>query len=280
MNTKEKNEAIKKRCLLANKLLNTSASYLIKTIKDRAVTSIKTGVKPGTSPLVTEADESVEKIFKDAIKKKFPNDLFLGEETGESTPSNNTDENSFRWVVDPIDGTSQFARGIIGNWGILVAILNSSNEVVVGFMDSPRVGERWSAILNEPTQLNDFKVINKYKSSDLKLSNCILASTSPDIYASDYEKETFAKLSKTTGKRVFGGDCSNYVATISSPFVPTIVCEATLNAWDILALKIIVENAGGLITDWLGNAISTETTQVLVAPCKSLLEQMLECIKQ
>jgi myo-inositol-1(or 4)-monophosphatase len=263
------------RSRLAHQILDDSRSYLLDKLKLRCIEPLGVSTKPGTSPLVTDADQWVENFIRKKINEFFPEDSFIGEETGTHKKGS-----SFSWVVDPIDGTSQFARGVLGNWGTLIAIMDRSNVVQAGFLDLPRMGERWSATcMDDYTLCNGSRVINRYaESNDLSLKDVMLATTSPDIFVSEQEKSVFDRLSQVVGKRVFGGDCSNYVSMISSPFVPLILCEATLNAWDIFALKIIIDNAGGVITDWSGKSIDLYTTQVLAAPNHSLHAEMLQCI--
>src|SRR5262245_26821752 len=94
--------------------------------------------KEDLSP-VTEADRRAEALLRSTLLGKFPQDGFLGEESGD-TPGNS----GYRWIVDPIDGTRSFVRGV-PLWGTLVG-LEYKGEQIAGVADAPALGQTWRAL--------------------------------------------------------------------------------------------------------------------------------------
>ncbi|MBO0732264.1 MAG: histidinol phosphatase, partial [Acidimicrobiaceae bacterium] len=92
--------------------------------------------KPDLTP-VTEADQAVERALRDALTSRRPGDAVMGEEYGA------TGNSARRWIVDPIDGTKNFVRGV-PVWATLLA-LEVSGELVVGVASAPALGRRWWA---------------------------------------------------------------------------------------------------------------------------------------
>src|SRR6476646_8307128 len=92
--------------------------------------------KPDLTP-VTDADEAVEEGIRRTLSRARPRDAVLGEETGSSGASQR------RWIVDPIDGTKNFVRGV-PVWATLIALM-VEDEVVVGVVSAPALGRRWWA---------------------------------------------------------------------------------------------------------------------------------------
>src|SRR5262245_35385798 len=98
--------------------------------------------------LVTQADTSIERMLREQIEAAFPDDRILGEEEGGSH-----DPSGRVWIVDPIDGTANFARGI-QVWATLIA-LQIDGRGVLGVASAPALGERYVALAGEGATLND-----------------------------------------------------------------------------------------------------------------------------
>ena len=95
--------------------------------------------KPDLTP-VTDADKGVEEAFRKLISEQRSDDLIVGEEFG--APSS-TDGKHY-WVIDPIDGTKNYVRGV-PVWATLIALINDKNEVVVGVVSAPALERTWYA---------------------------------------------------------------------------------------------------------------------------------------
>ena len=104
--------------------------------------------KPDLTP-VTDADKATEKKIRELISTYRPQDLVVGEEFGAPSASDMTgtsDTNGkYYWVIDPIDGTKNFLRGI-PVWATLIGLIGPDNTVVAGVVSSPALARRWSAV--------------------------------------------------------------------------------------------------------------------------------------
>ena len=214
----------------------------------------------GDQTPVTVADREAEQAIHDLILKNHPDHGFFGEEGG-----NQTNNQQWCWIIDPIDGTKSFATGK-PTFGTLLALLCDETPVL-GIIDHGALDERWIGIRNQPTTYNG----ETCESSDVRdLSLASIYTTTLDMF----EPGSFAKYSKLSEAcrfRAFGGDCYSY-GLLSSGFTE-LVCEADLKPYDYLALVPVVEGAGGIISDWNGNALSLNSGDQVLATANSTLHQ-------
>ena len=110
--------------------------------------------KPDSSP-VTDADKAVETAIRNEILKVRSEDLVVGEEYG----SPDSLAGKYYWVIDPIDGTKNYLRGV-PTWATLIGLVDPSGEVVVGVVSAPALARRWWAAkgLGAKTQFNSTEV--------------------------------------------------------------------------------------------------------------------------
>jgi histidinol-phosphatase len=99
--------------------------------------------KPDLTP-VTDADKGIEFMIRDILSQERPLDLVIGEEFGGKDEALAPTNEKYYWVVDPIDGTKNFVRGV-PTWATLIALVNPDHEVVVGVVSAPALYRRWSA---------------------------------------------------------------------------------------------------------------------------------------
>lgn len=195
---------------------------------------------------VTEADRNAEAAIRGLIETHYPTHGICGEEFG----IKNGDE--WQWVLDPIDGTRAFISGL-PTWGTLIA-LNDSKTMTLGIMDQPFTGERYFAAVGEGAFL-------RHNGRDIKLAcracqaldKTILATTSPTQFVGTAQEAVWHKLSNTVQLTRYGGDCYSY-ALLAGGHIDLVV-EQVLQPYDIQALIPIVEEAGGIITDWQGGNV-------------------------
>lgn len=226
--------------------------------------------KEDDSP-VTKADREIEEVLRTEIIKKFPHHGIIGEEFG-----NHNEEADYKWVLDPIDGTSSF---IIGRaiFGTLIA-LTYQNKVILGIMNQGISNEKWLGISKEGSWFNGKKITTR---SCAEISNAVLCSSSP-FYFKNGDEKIIQKLSAATkyqkiGGIIYGGDCYSY-ASLASGFVD-IVVDVGLKIYDYAALIAIIENAGGIITDWQGKELQLKSdVKVLACGNKILHQKVLEVI--
>lgn len=202
-----------------------------------------TGPKPLFDP-VTEADRNAEAAIRALIKAERPDDAILGEEHGyEPGVSGQT------WVVDPIDGTRAFITGR-HTWGTLIA-LEDSGRLSLGIIDQPVLRERFigydgKAELITPEGRSPLKT-----RACANLSSAVISTTHPWSYFGRAQRQAFEEVCARSRMSYFGGDCYGY-ALLAMGFIDVIV-EGRMAPWDVAALVPVIENAGGLVTDWQGN---------------------------
>ena len=207
--------------------------------------------KSDESP-VTIADREAEAAMRAVLQAQAPTHGILGEEHGRERL-----DAEYVWVIDPIDGTKSFITGS-PLWGTLVALLHHG-QPVLGLMDLPVLGERWTGQAGQLTQCNGQPV---RASGCEQLAQARIYTTSPDAFAAD-DWQRFDALSRRCALRRFGGDCYAY-AQLAGGHVDLVV-EGGLQPYDYLSLICLVEGAGGRITDWQGRALTVASDGRVVA---------------
>jgi histidinol-phosphatase len=192
---------------------------------------------------VTEADLRIEDLVRDAVAERFPGDAVLGEEGGLRGQAART------WIVDPIDGTRNFAAGI-QVWATLVA-LRIDQDVVLGMASAPALGERYDAVRGEGARLNGEPIRVSATSS---LDDAAICFGDPDNFAEDPLREPFLDLlGKSSRGRGFGDFWGHLLVSRGSMDV---MIEPSLALWDYAALVPIVEEAGGRISQLDGSPLA------------------------
>ncbi len=215
---------------------------------------------------VTIADRETEQCIKELILARHPSHSFLGEEGG---AIDNDEE--WRWVIDPIDGTKSFATGN-PTFGTLIALLHHASPVI-GIIDHAVLDERWIGIAGHPTTHNGAPC---NASEVAQLSRGSIYTTTLDMFAGESLAQ-FNRLSTAFQYRVFGGDCYGY-GLLASGFTEA-VCEAQMKAHDYLALVPVIEGAGGIISDWQGAPLAiTSDGKVLATANQRLHEAAVESL--
>ena len=221
---------------------------------------------------VTKADREIEEILRKKIMKKFPHHGIIGEEFGDY----NIDA-EFKWILDPIDGTSSF---IIGrpNFGTLIA-LSYQEKSILGLMTQAITQERWIGIDGEGSFLNGKKI--QTRKSCTALSDAVLCTTSSFFFQGDDEKK-FRNLSASTkyqnfGGVVYGGDCYLY-AMLASGFIDVVI-DPGLKIYDYAALIPIIKNAGGIVSNWNGEELKLQSgAKMLACANKEIQKQVIKIL--
>jgi histidinol-phosphatase len=195
---------------------------------------------------VTVADREAEQLLRQTLHQAFPDDGFLGEEYGD-TPG----ASGFRWVLDPIDGTRNFVRGI-PIWATLVG-LEYKGEQIAGVAEAPGINMTWRALRGDGAYRGERR-IRVSDVSDLSKSMLFYSSLSWFIKAG--RQDAFLELTNKTERQRGFGDFYGHVLVAEGAGEAMI--EHGVHAWDIAALKPIVEEAGGRLTTWTGGADITQ----------------------
>ncbi|EAU42213.1 Mono-phosphatase [Fulvimarina pelagi HTCC2506] len=190
---------------------------------------------------VTEADRGAERAIRDLIRKSYPEDAILGEEYGEDRGG------SRKWVIDPIDGTRLFITGV-PLWGTLIGLMENG-RATAGIMSQPYTGERFLAGPWGAEHLRQGMVTPLKIRSTKRIEDAIMFSTTPRHFEGDVRSRYEALEAKTKLTR-FGTDCYGFCMLAAGH--ADLVVERDLKPYDIVALIPIIEQAGGIVSNWSG----------------------------
>ena len=209
--------------------------------------------KPDRSP-VTDADRSVERAIKVILAAKAPADALIGEEYG------NTGSASRTWIIDPIDGTANYLRGV-PVWATLIA-LAVEGKPVVSVVSAPALGRRWWAApeVGAFTKDIDGSTRELKVSAISDLENASLSYNNLQLWDQAGKLPELTELSRKIWRTRAYGDFWSYMLLAEGAV--DIVAEHDLKIYDIAALVPIVEIAGGKFTA-LDGPLTAETSSVL-----------------
>ena len=224
----------------------------------------------GPGDFVTNCDKKVEKILIDELLKARPSYSILSEEIGEI---NNDD--SFKWIIDPIDGTSNFLHGV-PHFAISVG-LEHNKEIICGIIYDPIKDEMFTAEKGNGSYLNNQRM---RVSSRSKLEDCMIFTGGPKRDAKNRElalKEYYKfSIKVLTPIRKLGS------ASLDMAYVAAGRCDGfwqrNLNYWDIAAGIILVKEAGGFVTDFNGENEYIQNKTILATNAK-INKEMIEVLK-
>jgi len=230
----------------------------------RAIDLVVT-TKPDNSP-VTDADKAVERAIIDAIASQYPSDGVVGEEFGSSGSKDRY------WVIDPIDGTKNFVRGV-PTWATLIALVENG-QVVTSVVSCPALYRRWYAAVGGgafvaegvSNSADASGVSNNVVTRQISVSKVSQISDASIAY-SDFQgwgerRANFEKLLDSAWRTRGLGDFWSHMLVAEGAV--DVAIEPSLALWDMAALDLIVREAGGRFTSLNGvdgpfgpNAIST-----------------------
>jgi histidinol-phosphatase len=216
--------------------------------------------KPDNTP-VTDADRAVETAIREALATHRHTDGLVGEEFGSDKGTSGR-----YWVIDPIDGTKNFMRGV-PTWATLIALVqvdaSGVEEVVVGIASAPALARRWSAAKGHGAfvrfiagNIDDVSEEFDASSSEKKISvSKVGALSDASISYSDFvgwgdRLEPFQKMLATAWRTRGIGDFWSHMLVAEGAV--DIAIEPKLAVWDMAALDIIVREAGGTFTNTAG----------------------------
>lgn len=196
----------------------------------------KVVLKPDRSP-VTEADKTAEEVIKRVLMSNFPGAKFLGEEHG-----GKISQDKF-WTIDPIDGTANFIRGL-PFWGVEIALVESKKPIL-GVSFGPVISELIYAEKGKGAYLNNKRIsVSKID----KLADAFLNHGTLRYY--ENKLNNLLNLTSVVGRQRGFGDFYGYHLVAQGK--ADIMLDAKNGPWDIAALKIIIEEAGGRVTNFIG----------------------------
>jgi myo-inositol-1(or 4)-monophosphatase len=225
--------------------------------------------KKGLIDLVTEADLAVEAEIRARIERRFPDHVILGEEGGGPSAAGGC-----RWIVDPIDGTTNFAHGLA--LFCVSVVLEVDGVDVVGAVYDPMADELFTAEQGQGARLNGERLA---VSSVATLIDGLLVTGFP--YTATEERanqvEVFAAfLAKAQAVRRLGSAALDLCFVAAGRFDG--FWEQHLHAWDVAAGALLVQEAGGLVTGYDGSVYSPFGRQI-VASNGVLHDHMLDVFR-
>ncbi len=212
--------------------------------------------KKGAIDLVTEADTGSEKVIIETIRERFPDHSFLAEESGQILGNPDC-----RWIIDPLDGTSNFAHGL-PQFAVSIAFA-FNGEIVAGAVLNPVSGELFSAAKDRGAQLNARPI----RVSDTKnVSESLLVTGFPYNFKeiSDTLMARFAKcLHAAQGIRRLGSAALDLCFVACGRFDG--FWEQNLKPWDTAAGMLIAKEAGAEVTDFSSQPFSIDHREILAS---------------
>ena len=211
--------------------------------------------KPDLSP-VSDADRSAEELVRAQLGRTRPRDAVLGEEYGA------TGHSSRQWIIDPIDGTKNFVRGV-PVWATLIGLV-ADDEVVVGLVSAPALGRRWWASKGAGAWTGRaLSSARRLQVSDVShLGDASLSYSSLDGWAEQGRLRAFLGMAQRCWRTRAYGDFWSYMLVAEGAV--DVACEPELELYDMAALVPIVTEAGGRFTSvfgapgpYGGNAVAT-----------------------
>jgi histidinol-phosphatase len=224
----------------------------ITTKRFRAL-DLRVDTKPDLTP-VTDADRATEDSLRNILRRSRPRDAVLGEESGL------TGSGPRRWVLDPIDATKNYVRGV-PVWATLIGLMDG-DRVVVGVVTAPALGRRWWAAAGggawagrSLTKASRCRVSQVSKLSDASFSFSGIGG-----WAEAGRLDGFLSLSQSVWRTRGYGDFWSHMLVAEGAV--DIAAEPDVSIWDLAALQVIVEEAGGRFTSLSGVAAPDDGSAV------------------
>jgi myo-inositol-1(or 4)-monophosphatase len=210
--------------------------------------------KKSAIDLVTEADTGSEKVIIETISKVFPDHAILAEESGF-----NKGESDFTWIIDPLDGTTNFAHQL--NLFSISIALSLKEDIALGVVLIPSTGELFTAIKGQGTKLNSRPV--KVSASETVSDSLLVTGFSYDHNAIHGPvMERFSNCLKASqGIRRLGSAAIDLCFVACGRFDG--FWEQNLKPWDTAAGALIAEEAGAVVTDFSNRSFTIDKKEIL-----------------
>jgi histidinol-phosphatase len=192
---------------------------------------------------VTEADRQTETALREMVADTFADHGFLGEEAGVSGNL----ASPWRWIVDPIDGTSNFVRGI-PVWATLIALTHAEHGPVVGVVSAPAMQRRWAAAVGLGATVNGLPIRVSTINDLTDAQVCVTFSTGWDAVGLT---SNLVQLQQAAYRARGFGDFWQHML-VAEGAMEIAVDAIGVQPYDLAAVQVVVEQAGGKFTDRLG----------------------------
>lgn len=224
----------------------------------------------GANDFVTNVDKDAEQAIIATIRKSYPDHSIVGEEFGENRGENN----DYQWIVDPLDGTTNFIKGI-PHFSVSIA-LKVKGKLDQAVIYDPIRSELFSASRGNGAQLNGYRI----RCTNAKeIEGTVLATGFPhkNKHQIDAYLEVFKEFFVETSDIRRGGSAALDLAYVAAGRVDGF-WELGLKPWDTAAGQLLVKEAGGIITDFEGGANQDKTGNIIAANPK-MMKAMVKTLR-
>lgn len=198
--------------------------------------------KPDRTP-VTDADLAVEDAVRAVLAEQRPEDRVAGEERGGEISAART------WVLDPIDGTKNFLRGVPA-WATLIALVEDGTPTA-GVISAPALGRRWWAATGQGAWTGTRDAAERVSVSGVReISDAYVSTTHLGSWVEHHSREAYLRLVDACWENRAFGDFWQHCLVAEGAI--DLAAEAIVNPWDVAPVQIIVQEAGGVFTDVSG----------------------------
>jgi inositol-phosphate phosphatase/L-galactose 1-phosphate phosphatase/histidinol-phosphatase len=201
---------------------------------------------------VTEVDVALEARLRDQIRLRFPEHGIIGEEAGSLRA-----DAEWVWVLDPIDGTQSFILGK-PTFATLIGLMHRGDPVL-GVIEHPALGDRWIGAAGTHTLFNGAPTRVRPCAG---MAGAALSTTGPNWFGAD-ELAAFDRVRRAAKVQHWGGDCHSF-GLLASGFIDLVI-ESSHRLHDFCALVPVIEGAGGIMTDWAGRRLGSESGPRVIA---------------
>jgi histidinol-phosphatase len=220
------------------------------TLSRAGASDLRVYRKPDRTP-VTDADLAVEDAIRTVLRTQRPQDAVLGEERGGARPGTSTGTDRY-WLLDPIDGTKNFLRGL-PVWATLIALVEHGDPVM-GVISAPALRRRWWAAAGAGAHTQDaHEAVRPIAVSRVRdLADAYISTTHLGTWAEHRSRESYLTLVDTTWENRAFGDFWQHCLVAEGAI--DLAAEPIASPWDLAAVQVLVEQAGGRFTDLDGAA--------------------------
>lgn len=217
----------------------------------------------GLQDQVSDGDVAVEKFIRSELTKAFPEDGLIGEEDDVLVPSTS----GYTWVIDPIDGTSNFVRGA-PSWCVVLCLVDTTQSLI-GVIHDPIAEESYVAVRGQGCTLNDLPV---QTSTSMSLADGSIGVGMSNRVPVGQIVRTVEKIADADGLFYRSGSGALNLAYVSNGRLSG-YCEPHMNAWDCLAGMLMIEEAGGQVEAFDMPAMLKDGGRVIAA-CPGVYDQL------
>ena len=252
----------------AMKAARAACSILNRAVDNLAALEVH---KKGHSDFVSEVDVACERTIVEILREAYPRHQILGEENGLTGP----EKSEFQWIIDPVDGTTNFLHGF-PQYAVSIA-LKREGEIIEAVVADPVKNEMFTATRGVGAFLNGrrIRVSKRTAMADSLVGVGFPFRKSDDV---DAYMKVFSQLAKTTSGLRRAGAASLDLAYVAAGRLDAF-WEPNLKPWDIAAGSLLVLEAGGLVTDFKGESDYLSTGQIVAGTPKVFGQPYMQLYK-